>query len=71
MTEFDALFNDLRDWLRNQSGKLSEISRCSGVSRRTIQRIVNNPGYRMGPDTYSLLAPEKRRRCEAAREVIT
>lgn len=51
MSEFELL----RSWLSEQSGKLNEISRQTGISRRTIQRIVNKDCYSPSLSTYSTL----------------
>jgi plasmid maintenance system antidote protein VapI len=51
MTEFELL----RDWLASQSGKLNEIARHTGISRRTIQRIVNESTYSVNSTTSSTL----------------
>lgn len=47
----------LREWLASQAGerKLNEIARETGVSRRTIQRIVNDDGYSVNLKTFSTL----------------
>lgn len=51
MTEIEML----REWLPAQMGKLNEIARQTGVSRRTIQRIVNDDDYAVTSTTSSKL----------------
>lgn len=51
MTEFEMI----RGWLAAQSGKLNEIARKTGVNRRTIQRIVNEPDYTVKSTTSAAL----------------
>lgn len=53
MTEFEMI----RSWLLIQATerKLNEIARQTGINRRTIQRIVNEPGYSVTSPTSAKL----------------
>ena len=48
----------LRQWLNGQTGRLNEIAKRTGISRRTIQRIVNDDEYSVHLSTYSILKSE-------------
>lgn len=53
MTEFEMI----RNWLLIQATerKLNEIARQTGINRRTIQRIVNEPAYSVTSPTSAKL----------------
>jgi hypothetical protein len=53
----------LRDWLAAQSGLWSDISRRSGISTKTIYRIVNEDAYlfRLRINTFMALDGERMR----------
>jgi hypothetical protein len=51
MTEIETL----RAWLQTQMGKLNQIANDTQVSRRTIQRIVNDNDYAVKSSTSSKL----------------
>ena len=50
----------LRDWLGSQKGdhNLTNIATRTGVSRLTVQRIVNDDGYSINMKTFSALKVE-------------
>lgn len=51
--------NDLAElisWLASQRGNWSRISRQSGISTRTIYRIVNDPEYNVTMGTIRKLS---------------
>lgn len=50
----------LRDWLGSQKGdhNLTSIAIRTGISRRTVQRIVNDTGYSVNLKTFSALRAE-------------
>lgn len=51
--------NDLAElisWLASQRGNWSRISRQSGISTRTIYRIVNDPDYNVTMGTIRKLS---------------
>jgi lambda repressor-like predicted transcriptional regulator len=52
---------DLKDWLRSRAGSWRQISRKSGVSTRTIHRILNNTGYSVNLKTFAALNRERER----------
>lgn len=54
MDEFPEIL-ELREWLGPRKGKWSEISRRSGVSLKTIYRILNEPGYSLSSRTLAAL----------------
>lgn len=53
MTEFEMI----RSWLLIQATerRLNEVARQTGVNRRTIQRIVNEPAYSVTSPTSAKL----------------
>jgi hypothetical protein len=53
----------LRDWLAAQSGYWSDIARRSGISTKTISRIVNDDAYlfRLRINTFMALDCERMR----------
>lgn len=54
--------NDLAElisWLTSQRGNWSRISRQSGISTRTIYRIVNDPDYNVTMGTIRKLSNER------------
>lgn len=53
MTEFEMI----RGWLLIQATerKLNEVARQTGIHRRTIQRIVNEPDYSVKSPTSAKL----------------
>ena len=54
--------NELRDlisWLASQKGSWTQISKRSGISTRTIYRIVNDPGYNVTRTTIEALSAQQ------------
>lgn len=54
--------NDLAElisWLASQRGNWSRISRQSGISTRTIYRIVSDPDYNVTIRTIRKLSEER------------
>jgi transcriptional regulator with XRE-family HTH domain len=47
--------NDLRTWLSTQRGRWADIARRSGVSHKTIERIIRNEDYSPTVRTFELL----------------
>jgi protein-S-isoprenylcysteine O-methyltransferase Ste14 len=50
---------DLSTWLASKRGSWTRISRNTGVSTRTIYRIVNDPKYTVNFSTYLALSNER------------
>lgn len=61
--------NELRElisWLASQRGNWTRISQRSGISTRTIYRIVNDPDYNVTRATISALSTEQQTAAEQA-----
>jgi DNA-binding LacI/PurR family transcriptional regulator len=52
MPEFEDM-ESLRSWLNAHPRKLTAIANEAGVSRRTVQRIVNDAGYMVKLETFN------------------
>jgi hypothetical protein len=61
--------NELRElisWLASQRGNWTRISQRSGISTRTIYRIVNDPDYNVTRATIGALVAEQQAAEQAA-----
>jgi DNA invertase Pin-like site-specific DNA recombinase len=47
---------ELSAWLASKRGSWTQIARSTGVSTRTIYRIVNDPKYSVNLSTFLILS---------------
>lgn len=68
---FMEKIDELRTWLLAQRGHWIALSRSSGVSHKSICRIVHNPEHNYELATYKkLCAAMERQRAEEARSMF-
>lgn len=50
---------ELSAWLASKRGSWTQIAKTTGVSTRTIYRIVNDPKYSVNLSTFLILSHER------------
>jgi hypothetical protein len=55
----------IRDWLLSQKGHWTQIIENTGLSRKTLQRVVKVDGYNYTLETYRALDREMKRTSQA------